>query len=66
MRRKFNSKMHIYLKRYGRYHTLKDWQKIINDKFNENFTLKDTQNYFVRHSIPFEYEQPKKANNGVR
>lgn len=65
MRRKFNPKMHIYLKRYGRYHTLKEWQKIINDKFNENFALKDTQNYFVRHSIPFEYEQPKKANNGV-
>jgi hypothetical protein len=65
MRRKFNPEMHTYLKKYGRHHTLKEWQTIINEKFSENFTLKDTQMYFCRHNIPFKYEQPQKANGGV-
>lgn len=64
-RRKFNKEMYDYLKLHGKEHILKEWQKIINEKFNENFTLKDTQMYFVKHSIPFKYEQPKKANNGI-
>lgn len=63
MRRKFNLRMFKYLKRYGKYHTLKEWSEIINNKFGEHFTLKDTQMYFARHEIPFKYENAKKSNN---
>ena len=64
MRRKFNKAMFNYLNKYGSNFTLKEWKIIINRKFKENFTLKDTQMYFCRHRIPFKYENIKKANNG--
>lgn len=64
-RRRFNKEMYDYLKLHGKEHILKEWLLIINEKFNENFTLKDTQNYFVRHDIPFKYEQSKKSNHGI-
>lgn len=66
MRRKFNKEMFNYLKIHGNEHTLKEWHNIINKKYKEHFTLKETQCYFVRHDIPFKYEQPKKANGGLK
>lgn len=62
MRRKFNVKMLNYLKKKGKKHTLKEWTRIINKKFSENFTLTETQRYFARHDISFKYENVKKSN----
>ena len=62
MRRKFNEKMFKYLKKYGKYHTLKKWQHIINKKFNETFSLSETQKYFTRNKIPFKYENKNRSH----
>jgi len=64
--RKFNKQMYNYLQKHGEEHTLKEWHKIINKKFKEDFTLKETRKYFVRHDIKFKYEMPRKANGGLK
>ena len=62
MRRKFNVKMLNYLKKKGKKHTLKEWTRIINKKFSENFTLTETQRYFVRNKIEYKYENKNKSH----
>lgn len=65
MRRKFNKDMYDYLVKNGYKHTLKEWVVILNNKYNENFTLKNIQQYFFRHCIEYKYEMPNHSNNNV-
>ena len=65
MRRKFNPEMRDYLKKHGKEHILKEWVNILNDRYNENFTLKNIQQYFFRHSIEYKAENPKRHNNNI-
>lgn len=62
-RRQFNPILYNYLMEHGMEHNSKEWVTIINEKFDENFTLKQMQDYFLRHQIPHIYEAPKKRNN---
>lgn len=57
--------MYNYLFEHGEEHIVKEWVEIINNKFNENFTLKEMQHYFVRHHIPVKYEMPKRRNHAL-
>lgn len=65
MRRSFNKDMYDYLIKNGYKHTIKEWVKILNKKYNENFTLKNIHQYFARHNIKYKYEMPNKSNNNV-
>lgn len=65
IKRIFNQEMLDYLMQHGKEHIVKDWLNIVNLKFNENFTLKELQHYFVRHNIPVKYEMENKRNNAV-
>jgi len=65
MRRKFNKEMCDYLQKHGKEHILKEWVTILNDKYNENYTLKNIQQYFYWHNIEYKPENSKKHNNNV-
>lgn len=63
-RRKFNEKMHKWLVANGKNYTCKELIIILNDKFNENFTLKQMQQYFWHHDdVTFKYEKANKSHN---
>lgn len=65
IKRIFNQEMLDYLMHHGEEHIIKDWLNIVNLKFNENFTLKELQHYFVRHHIPIKYEMENRRNNAI-
>ena len=63
-RRKFNKDMHKWLCKNSHNFTAKELVLIVNSKFNENFTVKQMQQYFYHHpELKYRLEQPNKSHS---
>ena len=57
--------MFDYLKINGYKHTIREWTEIINKKYNENYSKKQMNEYFVKNKINFKYEKHFKVPIGT-
>lgn len=63
-RRVFNERMHKWLCKNSQNFTAKELVLIVNNKFNEDFTLKQMQQYFWHHpELIYRYEKPNKKHS---
>ena len=63
--RTFNKEMLDYLMEHGKEHIVKEWLDIVNQKFNQDFNIKELRGYFVKHHIPMKYEMKNRRNNAI-
>ena len=64
MRRKFNPQLHEWLVKNSKDYTAKELVVKAKELFNEDFTLKQMQQYFWHHdNIQYKYEQKNKSHS---
>ena len=63
-RRTFNKEMHDWLSKNAKDYTVKELMNIVNEQFDEDFTLKQMYQYFWHHpELTYKYEQRNKSHS---
>ena len=60
--RAFNQKQKDFLINISKDYTPRELMKMVNEKFNETYTLASFHSYLRKNNIPFKYEDKKKSH----
>jgi transposase len=62
IKRQFNQQQKDYLMKISKNYTPRELMNIVNEKFNQDYTLKEFHSYLRKNKIPFKYEDIKRAH----